>query len=238
MRAELVAQAAAVLKQIDGVAQSPAPPAQAASPAAPDDVEALIAARRKTRSASAPKTADVDGRSGHRRPPQDHRSGRRRVRRAPSAASPSAPTMSSAPSAARPYSAPQTDPLIQRPVRRPILRSIARSFSFVVLLLVLCPRCWLACSLASPAPVGKSSSQAQRHLPRSSNRLSRFNLPSRRPSAAAGAALYQEKCVRCHGERGRGDGVMAGQIQSAIRQPGVRSHFRCVGARPDAGGVV
>ena len=64
LRAELVAQAAAVLKQIDGVAQQPAPAAaEAAAPATPaakDDVEALIAARRKTRSTSAPKTADAD----------------------------------------------------------------------------------------------------------------------------------------------------------------------------------
>jgi hypothetical protein len=56
LRADLVAQAAAVLKQIDGVVQPPTP----AAPAAADDVEALIAARRKTRSASAPKTADAD----------------------------------------------------------------------------------------------------------------------------------------------------------------------------------
>ena len=63
LRADLVAQAAAVLKQIDGVAQQPALAAMTASPAAPpaeDDVEALIAARRKTRSTSAPKTADAD----------------------------------------------------------------------------------------------------------------------------------------------------------------------------------
>jgi hypothetical protein len=56
LRADLVAQAAVVLKQIDGVVQPPTP----AAPAAADDVEALIAARRKTRSASAPKTADAD----------------------------------------------------------------------------------------------------------------------------------------------------------------------------------
>ncbi len=58
MRAELVAQAATVLKQIDGVLQAPALAAKAA--VAGDDVEALIAARRKTRSTSAPKTVDAD----------------------------------------------------------------------------------------------------------------------------------------------------------------------------------
>ncbi len=56
LRAELVAQAAAVLKQIDGAAQHPAPAALQAQ----DDVEALIAARRKTRTTLAPGTADAD----------------------------------------------------------------------------------------------------------------------------------------------------------------------------------
>jgi len=56
LRADLVAQAAAVLKQIDGVTPQPA----LAATAGADDVEALIAARRKTRSAPAAKTADVD----------------------------------------------------------------------------------------------------------------------------------------------------------------------------------
>ena len=57
LRAELVAQAAAVLKQIDGVTQQPAP---GAIPSAAGDVEALIAARRKPRSTSAPKAAGTD----------------------------------------------------------------------------------------------------------------------------------------------------------------------------------
>ncbi len=62
LRADLVAQAAAVLKQLDGV--TPQPAAQAVSPApASDDVEALIASRRKTRSttpAAAPAKAKSD----------------------------------------------------------------------------------------------------------------------------------------------------------------------------------
>jgi parvulin-like peptidyl-prolyl isomerase len=57
LRADLVAQAAAVLKQLDGVVQQPSP---AAVPAAQDDLEALIAARRKARSTSAPKAVDGD----------------------------------------------------------------------------------------------------------------------------------------------------------------------------------
>jgi hypothetical protein len=52
LRADLVAEAAAVLKQIDGVAQ-PVPTAAAAT----GDVEALIAARRKTRSSTAAPTS-------------------------------------------------------------------------------------------------------------------------------------------------------------------------------------
>ncbi len=51
LRADLVAQAAGVLKQIDGVIHAPVPVTKVAAPG--DDVEALIAARRKNRSATA-----------------------------------------------------------------------------------------------------------------------------------------------------------------------------------------
>lgn len=67
IRAELVAQAADVLKRIDGVATTPVPapvpaPQSAAARPANDDVEALIAARRKTSAApsTAPKPAVDD----------------------------------------------------------------------------------------------------------------------------------------------------------------------------------
>jgi hypothetical protein len=63
LRADLVAQAAEVLRQIDGVAQPAAPAAtiaSAATPAAEDDLEAVIAARRKGRSTAAPRTIDAD----------------------------------------------------------------------------------------------------------------------------------------------------------------------------------
>jgi hypothetical protein len=65
LRVDLVSEAAAVLQQIDGVVRQPAP-AKVAAPAATDDVEALIAARRKTRSVpaatatTAAKPADTD----------------------------------------------------------------------------------------------------------------------------------------------------------------------------------
>ncbi|CAG0933175.1 hypothetical protein TFLX_02952 [Thermoflexales bacterium] len=61
IRAELVAQAAGVLRQIDGIAPlATIEPAQAATRSSDDDVEALIAARRKTRSSSAPKSSEDD----------------------------------------------------------------------------------------------------------------------------------------------------------------------------------
>lgn len=41
-----------------------------------------------------------------------------------------------------------------------------------------------------------------------------FELPSRRPSVANGAAVYAEKCIACHGPAGRGDGEQAAQIQA------------------------
>jgi hypothetical protein len=63
LRAELVAQAAEVWRQIDGVVQPAAPiaakSASSATPSAEDDLEAVIAARRKTRSAAAPKPTDA-----------------------------------------------------------------------------------------------------------------------------------------------------------------------------------
>jgi hypothetical protein len=57
LRPELVAKAAAVLKQIDGVAPLPEPAPTA--PAVDDELEALIAARRKSRSVSALPAASL-----------------------------------------------------------------------------------------------------------------------------------------------------------------------------------
>ena len=37
--------------------------------------------------------------------------------------------------------------------------------------------------------------------------------PARPPSLARGAAVYREQCVQCHGERGRGDGPKATQLE-------------------------
>jgi mono/diheme cytochrome c family protein len=43
--------------------------------------------------------------------------------------------------------------------------------------------------------------------------------PDFRPSAAAGAPIYAEKCADCHGPTGQGDGVRAAQIPAGIPVP-------------------
>ena len=75
-----------------------------------------------------------------------------------------------------------------------------------------------ACSLAAPAPAAtvrplqvEPATQQQPTTP--------VQLPTRRPNAAAGAALYQQKCIGCHGDLGRGDGTMAAQIQAQFGSP-------------------
>lgn len=75
------------------------------------------------------------------------------------------------------------------------------------------------CSLAAPAPVGTIRPLEQQPAVAPQQPAQPFQLPTRRPSAAAGAALYQEKCIRCHGDRGRGDGAMAAQIQTQFGSP-------------------
>jgi mono/diheme cytochrome c family protein len=76
----------------------------------------------------------------------------------------------------------------------------------------------VGCSLAAPAPV--STVRPLEPEPVAPQQPAQtFELPSRRPNAAAGAALYQEKCIRCHGELGRGDGVMAAAIQEQFKSP-------------------
>jgi mono/diheme cytochrome c family protein len=100
--------------------------------------------------------------------------------------------------------------------RRLILRSIARPLSFVILLSLI--SLLAACSLAAPAPVG-TVRPLQQEPAAQQPAAQPVELPSRRPDAAAGAALYQEKCIRCHGEAGRGDGAMAAQIQTQFGSP-------------------
>lgn len=91
-------------------------------------------------------------------------------------------------------------------------------FASLFLLLITVP-VLAGCSLAAPAPVGQSQPQAQQPPAAQQQPAQPFQLPTRRPSAAAGADLYQQKCVRCHGEQGRGDGAMAAQIQAQFGSP-------------------
>lgn len=61
IRAELVAQAAGVLRQLDGIAPPTAVnPAPLTTRSSADELEALIAARRKPRSIAAPKAVEDD----------------------------------------------------------------------------------------------------------------------------------------------------------------------------------
>lgn len=95
------------------------------------------------------------------------------------------------------------------------MRIVVRLASFLLLLLMAA--LLAACSLAAPAPVGTVRPLQQQ--PAAEQPAQPIQLPARRPNAAAGAALYQEKCIRCHGAAGRGDGTMAAQIQAQFGSP-------------------
>ncbi len=75
-----------------------------------------------------------------------------------------------------------------------------------------------SCSLASPAPVEQPGNPVSQSAP-AQQATQPFELPTRRPSVSDGEILYQQKCVRCHGEQGRGDGEMAAQIQAQFGNP-------------------
>jgi mono/diheme cytochrome c family protein len=105
----------------------------------------------------------------------------------------------------------------QQLVRRFILRIVVRYALLSLLLMVVL--LLAGCSLASPAPVGTVRPLEQQPAAAQQQPAQSFQLPTRRPNAAAGAALYQEKCIRCHGDQGRGDGAMAAQIQAQFGAP-------------------
>lgn len=95
------------------------------------------------------------------------------------------------------------------------MRRSRRFLSWLILL--LSASLLAACSLAAQAPA-EQPGQGQ-PLPAAQPAAQTLELPARRPGAAAGADLYQQKCIRCHGASGRGDGTMAGQIQSQFGSP-------------------
>jgi mono/diheme cytochrome c family protein len=97
------------------------------------------------------------------------------------------------------------------------LRIAVRLTSFSLLLLMAA--LLAACSLAAPAPVGTVRPLQQEPAAAQPQQAEPVQLPTRHPNANAGAALYQAKCIRCHGELGRGDGAMAAQIQAQFGSP-------------------
>src|SRR5512138_3497004 len=102
-------------------------------------------------------------------------------------------------------------------VRRPSVRFAVRSALRLSLLLV--GLLLAGCSLAAPAPVGTARPLEQQPAQVQQPSAQPVQLPTRRPSATVGASLYQEKCIRCHGDLGRGDGAMAAQIQAQFNSP-------------------
>ena len=99
-------------------------------------------------------------------------------------------------------------------------RSISSVVAVIALLMIAA--LLASCSLAAPAPSQQSGpigpvSQSQpigQQPP-----AQPMQLPSRRPNAGNGAALYAQWCVPCHGIQGRGDGQQAAQIQQQFGQP-------------------
>ncbi len=96
-----------------------------------------------------------------------------------------------------------------------------RGFPFSSLVLIALAALLTACSLASPAPVDQNSSSGPfvAQPPAAQQPAQPLVMPSRRPSAANGAALYTQKCVGCHGAAGHGDGPSAQQIQQQFGSP-------------------
>jgi mono/diheme cytochrome c family protein len=94
--------------------------------------------------------------------------------------------------------------------RRFTLRIAVRFVSVSLLSLMILALA--GCSLAAPAPVGTSRPAEQPPAAAQQQPAQAFQLPTRHPSAANGAVIYQQKCVDCHGAQGRGDGQFAAQL--------------------------
>ncbi len=111
---------------------------------------------------------------------------------------------------------------VHLPVLAQLRRMTAGRSSFVSAVIVALLAVFLsACSLAAPAPVGNANSMGTgAQAPMAQQQPAQpMELPTRRPVVADGAALYQQKCIRCHGAQGRGDGEMAAQIQQQFGKP-------------------
>ena len=99
-------------------------------------------------------------------------------------------------------------------------RMTAGRSSFVsIVVIALAGVLLAACSLAAPAPIGNANSMGAGATGQSAPIAQPMELPTRKPIATAGAALYQQKCVQCHGAQARGNGPMAAQIQSQFGAP-------------------
>ena len=89
---------------------------------------------------------------------------------------------------------------------------------FSSLLLLLTVVILGACSLATGAPAEPLTGPAAQS-PAQPVKTEPLQLPTRRPDAVSGAAIYASKCIACHGAQGRGDGPQAAQIQSQTGTP-------------------
>ncbi len=87
---------------------------------------------------------------------------------------------------------------------------------FSITLLLLAVVVLAGCSLAAPAPTAPITGPI---APTPSANTEPVQLPTRRPDAVAGAAIYANNCVACHGLQGRGDGTRAAQVQSQTGTP-------------------
>ncbi|HJW84864.1 MAG TPA: c-type cytochrome, partial [Anaerolineae bacterium] len=98
---------------------------------------------------------------------------------------------------------------LMRVVRR--RRLTGRTASVLLLALLLA-----GCSLSAPPPAREG---APLLTPIAQQPDVPVELPTRKPSAVNGAAIYAEKCAGCHGPIGRGDGERAAQIQQQVGVP-------------------
>jgi mono/diheme cytochrome c family protein len=108
--------------------------------------------------------------------------------------------------------------LVHRDQTRARLNDFNMKRIFSITLLLLTVMVVAGCSLAAPAPTAPITGPIA-PAPTQSVSTEPVQLPTRRPDANAGAAIYADKCIACHGLQGRGDGTRAAQIQSQTGTP-------------------